>query len=359
MMLTTATKAQNRRKGQHGHVIVDRCLGHDKATETAAGRCSCGRTHSEEGQAQPAFLSDELMVHADANLTFAFGHHPIGDFKVGEEEFWSLLTDFGVSVYAHGHKHSHAESFDNGVYHFTHDSLAYRKSVAVWAVDNDNVAVGVASHEEWPVIVITAPADASLGGGNPYATVVPPAIAENPVRALTFTHGAITAVRFQIDSGSWVDMGEVSPHLWQGVFDSNGLELGAHGLVVEAASSEARSQESTFLVGVTDATCGGGEIVCDDQNPCTAATCNAGSVCVHDGTGSRSSATTATPARRERLVRATRPGPAVAVTSSCATTRTPARPTRVIPRSVVCTTARGSRSSATTVTPAPRARSGG
>ena len=49
---------------------------------------------------------------------------------------------------------------------------------------------------------------------------MPPDWTEAPVRAVVFADRAPDKVEFQLNSGQWIEMTEVSPSVWQGYMDT-------------------------------------------------------------------------------------------------------------------------------------------
>ena len=67
---------------------------------------------------------------------------------------------------------------------------------ALLAIDCDGLAGAIQTVGTWPAVSITAPTSAKVGAAvNPYAYTVP-ASSGNPVRALVFDAGTVSAVRF-------------------------------------------------------------------------------------------------------------------------------------------------------------------
>ena len=197
----------------------------------------------------------------DANLTFVFGHHGLGrawgSIETGLNDFVSALGEFAVSMYAYGH--THAENYEPPHFENVSASLVYNVNslfsdyrYAIVAVDNDGVSftgVDDAEVDAWPVVLITAPIDKNLGGGNPYSYPVPTG-KSNPIRALVFDANSVTGVHYRIDgSGDWHAMTIVSsnPHLWEASWDASSLLKGEHSIEVQATSA---SGSSTDLITV-------------------------------------------------------------------------------------------------------------
>ena len=204
------------------------------------------------------FIESELIKHSDANLTFAFGHHPILFFLYGGPQFSSLLENYHASVYGYGHVHEFANpSWNNGVLHYVVRSLGKSDNhhFAVYAIDNDGLSINWGNAHEWPLVVITAPVDSSLGGDNPWAYLVSSNWNQNPIRALVFDANPVTQVRFRLADGQWMPMTQEDSHLWVGTFDGKALEPWKIKLEVQATGSATNSHIIYFLLGTT---------ICDD-----------------------------------------------------------------------------------------------
>ncbi len=199
-----------------------------------------------------------------ARLRFAFGHHGVhwGESnKVGEGagEFRQLLQKYQVAAYFWGHTHDYFSEFHDGTLFFNVRSLGKNddRHVALAAVDHDSLAVRAFTARRWPFVLVTAPADRSLGGGNPHAYTVPRSWASAPVRALVFSVPAPQGVRFRVDDGPWQGMAEVAPGVYQGAMDATGLAEGEHRLRVRADPWDDADHETRFLAGTT--VCGNGQ----------------------------------------------------------------------------------------------------
>ena len=231
--------------------------------------------HAGLDPAELGFIDTELTAHADANLTFVFGHHPVTDTGVsgdtwlfyGHQQFVGYLDQRAAAVYGFGHTHRYSESLfkgnsytlpmaGDGIHYDNISSLAKDtpNHYMIYAVDCDGVSAASAVPETWPVVMITAPVNRMIGSTvNPFAYPVP-ASASNFVRALVFDAGAISSVSYRIDGGTtWTPMNRVasgSP-IWQGTWDASVLAAGSHTIEVRAVGTTTRSD--TIGVDVTAA----------------------------------------------------------------------------------------------------------
>jgi len=223
-----------------------------------------------------AFINTELGNHTDAQLTLAFGHHPVTDtgnaddtwLFYGHQEFIHALDVFQASLYDYGHTHRYVEALFTGNGYtgvMTGDGVRYASIASLGksdafhyslvAVDCNGVSSVAQAINTWPVVLITAPINRDLGGAvNPYAYTVPNA-PSNPLRALVFDVLSISQVRYRVDGAStWFPMTRVtgSTALWEAAWDAAALPAGDHTIEVQAVGTSTRSH--TITVAVTGAT---------------------------------------------------------------------------------------------------------
>ena len=198
-----------------------------------------------------------------------FGHHPLvptGNstdtyLYYGKDQFVSLMNSYGASLYGYGHTHDSSQQFFNqnmtdGVFYFNVSALGKDSpnQYTVTAIDCNGISSVTQSVGTWPVVLITAPMDRSLGGiVNPYAYTVTNA-ASNPIRALVFDQASVSQVEFRIDGGTPQPMAAVSDNsrLWQGEWDASALPEGDYTLEVQATTnSGVRSDTVTTHVKST------------------------------------------------------------------------------------------------------------
>jgi hypothetical protein len=211
------------------------------------------------------FVGDELLAHTDAALTLVFGHHPVTDtgasddtwLYYGQRDFMTALNSYRASSYGYGHTHdassvlfagnAYTGYMNYGGVHYLNIASLGKSSASnyrVFAVDCNGLSSAVQTVSTWPVVLITAPVDARIGGiANPYAYNVP-AVATNPVRALVFDEGTISKVQFRVDGGAtWYQMSRAasgSP-VWTATWNASALAAGLHTLEVQAVGSTTRS----------------------------------------------------------------------------------------------------------------------
>jgi hypothetical protein len=220
-------------------------------------------------------IAADLESHKDAQLTLIFGHHPF-------EPYYSIPTDTGllyglpfllemldqyqVPFYGFGHTHNFRENFRTsfyyktfaspGIYYMNMASLGKESELtndykyAVMAVDGNGISFVPAQPHVWPVVMITAPVDRSLGTNpNPYAYEIPPG-RHNPIRALVFDENPVLQVKFSIDgSAVWQDMQKLEGKpLWEGNWNAATAAPGAHTITVRAQGSTLVTETSTTFV---------------------------------------------------------------------------------------------------------------
>jgi predicted phosphodiesterase len=204
-------------------------------------------------QGELAYIQQAFDENTDASLHVVFGHHPTSRLKYGKDEFLNALKHYEADMYIYGHTHKYEASFQDSVLHFNIDTLGKgdRDNVTIGVIDQDYLAMRAFSAGIWPYVVVTAPADAGFAGGNPRAYSVPPDWTEAPVRAVVFADRAPDKVEFQLNSGQWIEMTEVSPSVWQGYMDTTGLAAGRHNLTVRALPWDRSAHKISFRVGPT------------------------------------------------------------------------------------------------------------
>lgn len=217
------------------------------------------------------FIREKLREHANANLHLFFGHHPIkyhGDVLTntlgeGTSAMLDLFNQYEVVAYFFGHTHHYYMKFHDRTLFANVTSLGKSdsKNVMLAAIDHDSLSVRAFDARKWPMVLITAPADKGLGGGNPYAYYVPQGWKTAPVRALAFGWPKPLSVAFRVDNGPWTNMVEVREGLYQGTFDASALQAGDHTLRVRANPWTDADHEITFEV--REAMCSNGK---DDDN---------------------------------------------------------------------------------------------
>jgi len=216
-----------------------------------------GFDHPEVTSEEQSFLADSLDAYSDARLAFVFSHHPVWDLEDGGDETTAILDEHGASLWASGHVHAYSAEQRGGTLHQVLDSAGKgdEQNLGIFAVDGDGVSTRALDLGQWPYVLITAPVDAALGGGNLYATPVSRNHDANPVRALIFDEDEPLAVSFSVDGGDAQPMEQISPWAWQGAWDATTYEEGTHEISVVAVTpsgSDAHFIEVTTAVTACD-----------------------------------------------------------------------------------------------------------
>jgi hypothetical protein len=164
--------------------------------------------------------------------TVVAGHHPLVGIQslqiLGtDKRMRELLDHFSASVYLCGHAHFKMLSWAKDTLVVQGPTLGKPELVtpnpgfAVVALDTTGPAARVygltkssPATVSWPLVLITTPADADLGGTNPHAKPLAPG-GSLDVRALAFDPGMVQVVEARIDSDAWVAMAAAGRPLWQ------------------------------------------------------------------------------------------------------------------------------------------------
>ena len=258
---------------------VDGEVHHSWVLDTTFGRYQVVGVYTD-GDADRRILPEELdfarasfEAEPDARLALVGGHHPLNGEEACDEAdadaLETLLADHGVSLYLFGHVHTTAELLwpheftDHGYLSWVSPTagkpelLVSPAGFSMFAVDSDSLSGRVLQFRSplfgrdqlpLPVVLVTAPADWSLGHGNPYAYAVSQASADNPVRALVFSEGGADQVRFRLDGGDWQSMVNVDGPLWTGQFDGATLDVDRDTALEVEARSDGRLDSHTITI---------------------------------------------------------------------------------------------------------------
>lgn len=201
-------------------------------------------------QEELSFIKLSFAYAEDASLHFVFGHHPPG-FE-GFEELNQLFKEYKVSAYIYGHTHDYLAEFHDGILWFNVRSLGKSndKHIAVIVVDNDAISIRAFTVFDLPYVLVTAPTDQKLGGGNPHAYKVPKTWKQAPVRAVVFAKNEPQKVEFQVDKMAWYPMVKVAENIYKGEMDASLLdEDKEHTLTVRALPWPTKGHQITFTLG--------------------------------------------------------------------------------------------------------------
>lgn len=222
--------------------------------------------------AERTFINAQLQANSDAALTLVFGHHPVTDtgnsddtwIGDGHQEFIQALDVNAASTYNYGHTHRYSQALftgnaytgfmsGDGIHYYNVASLGKSSGsyYSLVAIDCNGLSSITPSTNGWPVVLITAPIDRYIGGAvNPYAYTVPNS-STNPIRALVFDAGAVSAVTYRIDAGAtWNSMSRVtgSTVLWEATWNASALAPGDHTIEVRAVGTTTVSDGITVNV---------------------------------------------------------------------------------------------------------------
>lgn len=190
--------------------------------------------------------------------TVVLGHHPIaGAFGLQvlgtDGNMKKVIDGTGGLLYLCGHVHSPHLSFHKKTLVVQASSLGKSDppSLMLLALDAGSpsarevvVSGGSVPSVSWPIVLITAPADAKLGGTNPHAAPLSAASAFE-VRALAFAPGAVTAVEARLDMGAWQPLASAGGPLHEGTIQpSKGGKL---GLEVRATTKEGSASHAVTV----------------------------------------------------------------------------------------------------------------
>jgi hypothetical protein len=231
---------------------------------------------NERNYAQAALES------ADVRLALVCGHYPLHAWNGADPngDFQRLLADHHILTYFYGHTHGTHEGcrqWYDGVLHWLTGTLGKpvlenfgTAEFTVFAIDHDALSLRLIkvvddglSHQNssipWPMVLITAPVDAELGGENPWAYAVSAEALDNPIRTLVFAPGEVQTVTAQVDDQTPFPLERGEDPRWIGMLVGTGLTVGqTHTLTVVARSQEGEdSQSIRFKVNSQNA-CGDG-----------------------------------------------------------------------------------------------------
>jgi len=198
---------------------------------------------------------DELIASMAADAepvanTIVLGHHPadidgLGLFNT-DDELTRVLEASSALAYLYGHRHYHYLSWQGEVLFAMARTLgnpgeeaSNRAGFNVLVIDDGPAIRGVPIDEadhtvDWPVVMITRPADAAIGGGNPLAEALERASADHLLRAVVFSPEQLPATaRYRVDQDPWQPMVLVGSH-FEAWFDTPD----AAGCVLEVEASD-------------------------------------------------------------------------------------------------------------------------
>lgn len=199
-----------------------------------------------------ALISEMATEETPSDITIVLGHHPrtidgLSLFNT-DDELDRLLDASNALAYLHGHRHMTVINWEDDVLFSMATTLGNpgdenslgRAGFNIMTIDDGPAVKGVPLDEDrmavdWPVVMITRPANAALGFDNPRATPLPRSANDQLLRAVVFS--PLTAgpaqVRFRVTGGDWQPM---SPHgrhyeAWFGTPNGDSCEIEVEALV--------------------------------------------------------------------------------------------------------------------------------
>lgn len=238
---------------------------------------------------QQALLADPNF-DPDRYLNVVLGHHPIKvnqavppavppavGIKKGNELVVDLVAAAKAPIYLCGHLHAEnvmwvdnptdplrpilmvqANTFGRRTRKTNFFLVAYDQgfpTAKLVSIDASAPPAGQPAQPSiaWPLVFITSPSNALLGGNNPYAS--PIGSNETPnLRAMVFPpnagHASITAVKYLLDGGAVeVPLTNSTKRLWEGALDLSALAPGQHTVTVRAYLDTVLSDDHHITVG--------------------------------------------------------------------------------------------------------------
>lgn len=254
------SESQTGRAGAGTHGLTD--------VDAAAGTVRIVRVNTADDEATPVVLAgfvteeqaDELTALPpggdEVALRVVAAHHPIG-ILLGEtrDRVQSVIDHFDAKIYFCGHLHFTNIAWQGTTLVVQGDRFGDNPTeLMLVAWDSTGPAAraipfdGTASPSvEWPVVMITTPADPGLGVTNPYATAYA-AGASVTLRALAFAPDAVTSVEYCFDNGDWQPLESVAGPLWSATITMP--EAGSHDILVRASVGDTATGADAITVAV-------------------------------------------------------------------------------------------------------------
>ncbi|MGC4120884.1 MAG: metallophosphoesterase [Myxococcales bacterium] len=181
--------------------------------------------------------------------TLLAAHHPPSALSStnSDEKMQQLLAHFAPAVYLCGHVHLEAFSWQGQTLVLQASTLGRENGseghFALGALDEDGPAARSIAIDytkaptvSWPLVLVTYPGNATLGGTNPVAKAVK-AGASISVRALAFSPSGASSARVRLDQGTWTPMTSTDATLWTAAIAAP-VASGKHTVEVSAMSAE-------------------------------------------------------------------------------------------------------------------------
>ncbi len=215
---------------------------------------------------QQALLKDPAL-NTSAYLSVVLGHHPVaGDNSIPSDNGKSLLLDLiadskvNAPIYLCGHLHApkimwakntlvvQANTFGRKGQKSSFYLVGYDSGVA--SAKEVQVNAEVSPSVSWPIVMITYPANSSLGDSNPNAAYYPPGTTAIVLRSMVFSPAlaTVTSVKYSVDQGAWQDLTKSVGRLWERTLSLQGLQPGIHTVTVRATLSSGQYNDDQITV---------------------------------------------------------------------------------------------------------------
>lgn len=252
-----------------GHTLTGKAGGGlygQSFVDSAVGRIRVVRTNTSDSNINPINIAgifgdkqmNDLLALSPGTVpikhAIVLGHHPMtgpARLQLGSDvRMQKVIDQAGGKLYLCGHIHAAALSWlkDTLVVQAASLGKTSPPSFALVALDATGPSakmIEMSPTVKWPMVMITSPAGASLGGKNPYA-VTHSAKGTTEVRALAFAPAAINAVEVRLDQGPWQAMTAAGGY-WAATLPLAGA-AGSRTLEVRATSSSATASD---IVSIT------------------------------------------------------------------------------------------------------------
>ncbi len=216
---------------------------------------------------QQALLKDPALDTA-AYLVIVLGHHPVvGDnpMKHGSQLMLDLIANSKVKapIYLCGHLHApkimwanntlvvQANTFGRNGQQTNFYLVGYDSGIASAKLVEVN-ATKAPTSVSWPIVMITSPANSSLGGNNPNAKNYLPSTTGVVLRSMVFypVSATLSSVKYSVDQGAWLDLNNSVGRVWENILSLQGLQSGNHTITVRATLSSGQSNDDVITVKI-------------------------------------------------------------------------------------------------------------
>lgn len=170
--------------------------------------------------------ADQLSSLPDPAEPLAFtvmtAHHPItglDKIRLGLPLMLDLLEQYGADLYLSGHSHNETIAWNGNTLNVTCNSLGKSDEPKFMLVSMDTSGPNVRAYGirdfQWPMVMITTPANKSLAWINPHAVEFVAGQREISVRAIGFSPTGISSAQVRMDEEGWQAMSAISGPVWE------------------------------------------------------------------------------------------------------------------------------------------------